>query len=121
MASLAHMVWKLASHPSPFFRWAQRFIWERLLEETHINPDLEAVMIDATIIKAHACSAVYGRNSQKEKALGRYVGGFSSKINAMVDALGNPLNSSFHQVSSNASDRRNYGAICLDYTEQCIY
>jgi transposase len=74
-----------------FFRWAQRGIWERLLERAQINPDLEAVMIDATIIRAHACSAGYGKNSQKEQALGRCVGGFASKINAMVDALGNPL------------------------------
>ena len=48
-------------------------------------------MIDATVIRAHACSAGYKKNSQKEEALGRSVGGFSCKINALVDALGNPL------------------------------
>jgi len=74
-----------------FFRWAKRGIWDRLLESTKIDPDLEAVMIDATIIRAHACAAGYGKDSQKEEALGRCVGGFSTKINAMVDALGNPL------------------------------
>lgn len=74
-----------------FFRWAKRGIWERLLEKAQIDPDLEAVMIDATIVRAHACSAGYGKNTQKEQALGRCVGGFTSKINAMVDALGNPL------------------------------
>ena len=52
---------------------------------------MEAVMIDATIIRAHACAAGYEKESQKEQALGRCVGGFTSKINAMVDALGNPL------------------------------
>ena len=74
-----------------FLRWAQKGVWERLLEKLKIDPDLEAVMIDATIIRAHACAAGYKKDSQKEQALGRCVGGFTSKINAMVDALGNPL------------------------------
>ena len=72
-------------------RWTPKGVWERLLEKLKIDPDLEAVMIDATIIRAHACAAGYKKDSQKEQALGRCVGGFTSKINAMVDALGNPL------------------------------
>jgi IS5 family transposase len=47
-------------------------------------------MIDATIIRAHACSSGYIGN-QEEAALGRSRGGFSTKIHALVDALGNPL------------------------------
>ena len=74
-----------------FLRWSQKGVWERLLEKLKIDPDLEAVMIDATIVRAHACAAGYKKESQKEQALGRCVGGFTSKINAMVDALGNPL------------------------------
>jgi len=74
-----------------FFRWAQRGIWERLLEKAQIDPDLETVMIDATIIRAHACAAGYEKDSQKKQALGRCVGGFTSEINVIVDALGNPL------------------------------
>ncbi len=76
---------------SRFFRWAQKGVWERLLESLKIDPDMEAVMIDATIVRAHACAAGYEKDSQKEQALGRCVGGFTSKINTMVDALGNPL------------------------------
>lgn len=76
---------------SRFFCWARKGVWERLLEKFKIDPDMEAVMIDATIIRAHACAAGYEKESQKEQALGRCVGGFTSKINAMVDALGNPL------------------------------
>jgi hypothetical protein len=74
-----------------FFLWIQRGIWEHLLEKVQINPDLEALMIDATIIRAQACSAGYGKNSQKEQALGRCVGELASRINATVDALVNPL------------------------------
>ena len=46
-------------------------------------------MIDTTIVRAHACAAGYG--NQNEQALGRSTGGFSTKIHAKVDALGNPL------------------------------
>ena len=46
-------------------------------------------MIDATIARAHACSAGYG--SQTVEGLGPSAGGFSSKIHAKVDALGNLL------------------------------
>ena len=46
-------------------------------------------MIDATIVRAHACAAGYGE--QNFEGLGRSVGGFTSKIHAKVDALGNPL------------------------------
>lgn len=53
------------------------------------TPDLEYVMIDATIIRAHACAAGYG--DQEQEGLGRSKGGFTSKIHAKVDALGNPL------------------------------
>jgi hypothetical protein len=35
--------------------------------------------------------AGYGQNSQAIKALGQSKGGFSTKIHALVDALGNPL------------------------------
>jgi transposase len=48
-------------------------------------------MLDGTIVRSHACSAGYGKNSQEEQALGRSKGGFTTKIHAMVDGLGNPL------------------------------
>jgi transposase len=48
-------------------------------------------MLDGTIVRSHACSAGYGKNSADEQALGRSKGGFSTKIHAAVDGLGNPL------------------------------
>jgi hypothetical protein len=56
-----------------------------------VEADLEWVIIDATIVRAHACSAGYGKNSQDREALGRSKGGFTTKIHALLDALGNPL------------------------------
>ncbi len=46
------------------------------------DPDCEAIMIDTTTIRAHACSAGYGKNSQDREALGRSRGGFTTKIHA---------------------------------------
>jgi uncharacterized protein (DUF934 family) len=48
-------------------------------------------MIDATIVRAHACSSGYGKDTQDTQALGRSRGGFTTKIHALVDVLGNPL------------------------------
>lgn len=74
-----------------FRRWGKREIWQRLFEYCQDHPDLEAVMVDATIIRAHACAAGYEKDSQDREALGRSKGGFTTKIHALVDALGNPL------------------------------
>ena len=74
-----------------FKEWSNKGIWESLFNLTIDQPDMEAVMIDATIVRAHACSAGYKKNSQAQECLGRRKGGFTTKIHAVVDALGNPL------------------------------
>ena len=74
-----------------FKKWSDKGVWEELFQKTQVYPDMETVMIDATIVRAHACSAGYGKESQPQQALGRSRGGFSTKIHALVDALGNPL------------------------------
>ena len=71
-------------------KWCEKGILERLLKYTQ-DPDLEVHMIDGTIVRAHACSAGYKKNSGAQEALGRSKGGFTTKIHALVDALGNPL------------------------------
>ena len=72
-----------------FNEWAKKDIWGKLLDFCIQDPDLESVMIDATIVRAHACAAGYGE--QDTEGLGRSAGGFTSKIHAKVDALGNVL------------------------------
>lgn len=74
---------------SRFNAWAKKHIWSKLLEFCAQDPDLEYVMVDATIVRAHACAAGYG--NQESEGLGRSKGGFTSKIHAKVDALGNLL------------------------------
>jgi transposase len=74
-----------------FKEWSERGIWEKMFEYCKQNPDMEWTMIDSTIVRAHACAAGYGKNSQQEEALGRSKGGFTTKIHITTDALGNPL------------------------------
>ena len=76
---------------SRFNNWTKKGIWGDLMEFCIQDPDLEWVMVDATIIRAHPCAAGYKRDSQEKEALGRSKGGFTCKIHALVDALGNPL------------------------------
>ena len=40
-----------------FARWDDLGVWERLFHGVADDPDLQAVMIDATVIRAHACAA----------------------------------------------------------------
>jgi transposase len=72
-----------------FIRWTKKGVWKDLMEYSVQEPDLEYIMIDSTIVRAHACAAGYG--DKKIQGLGRNHGGFSCKIHAKVDALGNPL------------------------------
>jgi len=74
-----------------FKRWADRGLWADIL--THVSQDYdgESVMIDATIVRAHPCAAGYKKDSQDREALGRSKGGFTTKIHAVVDALGQAL------------------------------
>jgi transposase len=72
-----------------FNAWSKKKVWDKLFAFCVKDPDLEYFMIDATIVRAHPCAAGYG--NQDEEGLGRSKGGFTTKIHAAVDALGNPL------------------------------
>ncbi len=59
------------------------------------DPFITSIMIDGTIVGAHACAAGAPQNhleKPQNQALGRSKGGPSTKIHVMVDALGNLLN-----------------------------
>ena len=40
-----------------FSRWCKAGVWERMLAHFAQEPDMEAVMIDSTIVRAHPCAA----------------------------------------------------------------
>jgi len=74
-----------------FKQWSKHNIWKKLFENFQEDPDMEWAMIDSTVVRAHACAAGFGKKTQEREALGRSKGGFTTKIHALVDALGNPL------------------------------
>jgi transposase len=43
-----------------FNRWAERGIWQAMLEHFTTDADMESVMIDATFIRAHSSAAAKG-------------------------------------------------------------
>ena len=40
-----------------FARWCDKGVWQRLFEQFVADPDMETVMIDSTIVRAHPCAA----------------------------------------------------------------
>jgi transposase len=74
-----------------FSRWRKRGIWADLLAHVANDPDLQQLLIDSTVVRAHPCAAGAEDSSAEQEALGRSRGGFSTKIHAVTDALGNPL------------------------------
>lgn len=72
-----------------FKEWVDKNVWRDLMQFCAEDPDLEYIMIDSTTIRAHTCAA--GKGEQEKQGLGRSRGGFTTKIHAKVDALGNPL------------------------------
>ena len=78
-----------------FIRWGDKNIWAAMHSRFSDDPDMESIMIDGTIVRAHACAAGASQKNlinPKDQALGRSKGGFTTKIHIMGDALGNPLN-----------------------------
>ena len=76
-----------------FARWCDKGIWEHMHQHFVADPDREHLILDSTVIRAHPCAAGASKKSggQDAQALGRSRGGFGTKIDVNVDALGNPL------------------------------
>ncbi len=74
-----------------FSRWCRHGVWEALHAGCSREPDLQSILIDSTVIRAHPCAAGAAESSPEAEALGRSRGGFGTKIHAITDGLGNPL------------------------------
>lgn len=85
-----------------FSRWCRDGVWELIHEGCRHLPDLQTVFIDSTVVRAHACAAGAAGSDAKTERLGRSRGGFGTKIHALTDALGYPLD--FVLTGGNASD-----------------
>ncbi len=85
-----------------FSRWCRQGVWTALHRACSHLPDLQSVLIDSTVIRAHACAAGAAESNAEAEALGRSRGGFGTKVHAITDALGNPLD--FVLTGGQASD-----------------
>jgi transposase len=73
-----------------FDRWSAKGIWLRIFEEIK-DPDLEWLILDSTMIRAHQHAAGAIKKEGVDQALGRSRGGFGTKLHIAVDGLGNPV------------------------------
>jgi transposase len=67
-----------------FSRWCRRGVWRALHSGGTQRSDLQSVLIDSTVVRAHAGAA--GSDPDTE-ALGRSRGGFGTKVHAITDAV----------------------------------
>lgn len=67
-----------------FRDWAKAGVWKRMFDAVSDEPDMEYVMVDATIVKVHR-----HQKGAKNQVIGRSKGGMATKILALTDALGN--------------------------------
>src|SRR3954447_20833486 len=78
-----------------FDRWARKGVWCKVFDVLQ-DSDLEWLILDSTIIRAHPHAAGARKNDdgsggQAEQALGRSRGGFGTKIHAAVSGLMLPV------------------------------
>jgi len=68
-------------------------VHDKILEALVREADLEWLMIDSTIVRAHqhAAGARKAKGGRMPKGLGRSRGGMRTKIHTASDALGNPV------------------------------
>ena len=71
-----------------FARWQERGVWQQVFAALAEDGDFEEVFLDSTVIRAHQ-HAAGARNSEGPQAIGRSRGGLTTKIHALVEALGN--------------------------------
>jgi len=72
-----------------FNRWCKKGVFTRIFEVLR-DPDLEVLMLDSTVIRAHQHSAGQKHSTPAQEQLGRSRGGVSTKIHVAVDGLGKP-------------------------------
>ena len=68
-----------------YYRWIEMGVFDRLFEAVASQPDLQWLMIDATVIRAQsqAAGARRKKGGPQAQALGRSRGGFGTKLHAV--------------------------------------
>ena len=74
-----------------YWRWTREGLWQMLWESCAPKPMGTKRFLDATHVKAHRCAS-NARGGREHQALGRTKGGLNTKIHAVVDLRGRPVN-----------------------------
>ncbi|WP_156665854.1 IS5 family transposase [Rhizobium bangladeshense] len=76
-----------------YYRWIEMGVLDEMLAMLAREADLEWLMIDSTIVRAHqhAAGARKVKGGPDAQALGRSRGGLSTKIHAATESLGLPV------------------------------
>lgn len=73
-----------------FNRWGKAGVLSEIMTQLQ-DPDLGALLLDSTIIRAHQHAAGAAGSCNEAEALGRSRGGFSTKIHVACDGVGKPV------------------------------
>jgi transposase len=99
-----------------FNNWCRKGVWQRVFETVQ-DPDLEWLLLDSTVVRAHPHAA--GMNGGRDdQALGRSRGGFGTKIHLAVDSLGNPV--SIHLSPGQDADVTHAEALLGDHKVDAV-
>ena len=71
-----------------FRRWVKAGVFDRIFEALSDEADFEYVIVDGTIVRVHQ-HGTGAKGGTRSQAIGRSRGGLTTKIVALVDALGN--------------------------------
>ena len=71
-----------------FRRWAKSGVFDRIFQALSADADFEYVILDGTLVRVHQ-HGTGARGGTQAQAIGRSRGGLTTKIVALVDALGN--------------------------------
>nr|WP_319391163.1 IS5 family transposase [uncultured Cohaesibacter sp.] len=74
-----------------FVRWRKARIWDRLLQAVSKAYDDDIIMIDSSCVRVHQHGATGKKGDQDDGCMGRSRGGLTTKIHALVDAEGRPI------------------------------
>ena len=72
-----------------FAKWRDDGTLEAVFHALSDDADMEALSVDSTCVKVH--ESANGGEKTADKAVGRTKGGWNTKLHAVVDGLGNPV------------------------------
>lgn len=82
---------------SRFYRWRSKGIWQGILSALQQQADAAQELnwdvhhVDGSVIRAHQHAAGAKQSSSETEALGRSVGGLSTKIHLRIEGSGKPM------------------------------